>query len=178
MRLKRVPGDSTRPIMDRVKESLFNIIGWDIHGIRCLDMFAGTGSVGIECLSRGAEHCLFLDLHPAAIKTINENLQTTRLHDKATVLQTNAIEFVAKPPKQPFDLVYIAPPQYKKLWLDALRAVDNNPKLLADADAQVIVQIDPVELEDITLTNLQEKDRRKYGSTVLLFYVQAAATLK
>ncbi len=170
LRLKRVPGDSTRPIMDRVKESLFNIIGWDIKESRVLDMFAGTGSVGIEALSRGAEHCVFLDLHPAAIQTIKENLNSTRLIDKATVLQADALSYVRDSRRKTFDIVYIAPPQYKELWKDALLTVDANLNQLMTEYGQVIVQIDPVEDGSIALVNLKEVDRRKYGSTLLIFY--------
>ncbi len=170
LRLKRVPGDSTRPIMDRVKESLFNIIGWDIKEARLLDMFAGTGSVGIEALSRGADHCVFLDLHPSAIKIIKDNLKTTRLADRATVLQADALSYVSQAKKQAFDIIYIAPPQYKQLWIDALKAVDANLQNLATDYGQVIVQIDPVEDAQVELKRLTETDRRKYGSTLLIFY--------
>jgi 16S rRNA (guanine(966)-N(2))-methyltransferase RsmD len=73
-KLKMVPGDSTRPIMDRAKEALFNILGARVRGCSFLDLFAGTGSVGIEALSRGAERVLFVDNNRLAIRTIRENL--------------------------------------------------------------------------------------------------------
>ncbi|HNS38872.1 MAG TPA: RsmD family RNA methyltransferase, partial [Promineifilum sp.] len=81
-RLKLVPGDTTRPIMDRVKESLFNILG-DIQGTRWLDLYAGTGQVGIEALSRGAAAVVFIDKARAAIQTIRDNLNHTQLMDGA-----------------------------------------------------------------------------------------------
>ena len=90
-RLKLVPGDSTRPIMDRVKESLFNIIGRAILDADFLDLFAGTGSVGIEALSRGARHALLTDLDPRAIRTISDNLKLTGFSDRATVRKQDAL---------------------------------------------------------------------------------------
>ena len=81
-RLKLVPGDTTRPIMDRVKENLFNILGV-VNGTRWLDLFAGTGQVGIEALSRGAAEVIFIDKARAAIQTIRDNLAHTRLEDGA-----------------------------------------------------------------------------------------------
>ena len=79
VRLKQVDASITRPITDRVKEALFNIIGSDINNARILDMFAGTGSVGIEALSRGASYAMFLDVSSRAIDVINSNLSATKL---------------------------------------------------------------------------------------------------
>jgi len=167
-RLKLVPGDSTRPIMDRVKESLFNIIGREIYDTFFLDLFAGTGSVGIEALSRGAEHALFVDMDRAAIQTIQENLQIARLGDKATVQRMDALQLLKQQPRETYDFIYIAPPQFAGLWKDALLALESNPAWIPEGTA-VIVQIAPRELEDVELTYLQEYDRRKYGNTLLWF---------
>jgi len=82
IRIQSVPGDTTRPITDRVKESLFNIIGPDIVGSTFLDLFGGTGSVGIEALSRGAEAVTFVDLNSKSVNTIRANLAATRLEIK------------------------------------------------------------------------------------------------
>src|SRR5512138_3682216 len=92
-KLKLVPGDSTRPVMDRVKESLFNILGDWVRESRWLDLFAGTGSIGIEALSRGAASCLFLDLSRDAVRTVQENLQTTGLGQGAEVRRTDSLTF-------------------------------------------------------------------------------------
>ena len=92
MRLKQVDASITRPITDRVKEALFNIIGSDINNARILDMFAGTGSVGIEALSRGASYAMFLDVNFRAIDVINSNLRATKLSDKAQVQQADAFD--------------------------------------------------------------------------------------
>jgi len=176
-RLKPVPGDSTRPIMDRVKEALFSIIGREIYDARVLDLFAGTGSVGIEALSRGAAYALFTDLSRNAIRTIHQNLEITGLADLATVRRTDALAMLqGAPPAQPFDLIYIAPPQYKGLWLEVLKTIDANPAWVPDDETEIIVQIDPQEYEETKFTHLEVTDTRKYGNTMLIFYTRIEET--
>ncbi len=167
--LKLVPGDTTRPVMDRVKEALFNIIGRDIYDAVFLDLFAGTGSVGIEALSRGAAKATFVDLEPKAIKTIQDNLAATKLAEKAVVKRADALKFIEQPPFEAFDFIYIAPPQYKSLWLDAIKLLDTNEAWIKP-DTEVIVQIDPHEEVDIDLKHLETTDKRKYGNTLLWFF--------
>jgi 16S rRNA (guanine(966)-N(2))-methyltransferase RsmD len=169
LRIKPVPGDSTRPITDRVKEALFNIIGPDIEDALVLDLFGGTGSVGIEALSRGARFVQFIDNNHHAVDTIKSNLQTTNLKDKAKVHLADAFSFIKKGSSIEFDYIYIAPPQYKNLWQKAILEVDSQPGFLKD-DSWVIVQIHPVEYEKMELAHLQEFEQRKYGSTLLIFY--------
>jgi RNA methyltransferase, RsmD family len=169
IRLQSVPGDITRPITDRVKEAVFNIISPDLPGGNFLDLFGGTGSVGIEALSRGAESATFIDLHSQAVNTIKSNLTTTHLESKAKVHQMDAFRFLAGPVSQKYDYIYIAPPQYKQMWLTALHLVDEHLGWLVE-DGWVIVQIHPVELEEVEFVNLVEFDRRQYGSTLVLFY--------
>ena len=124
-----VPGKGTRPILDRVKTALFDILRPRIEGMQLLDLFAGSGSVGIEALSQGASHCTFIDLGREAIATIKKNLDATGFADRATVVQTNGLEFL-KTARGPYDLIYIAPPQYKNLWVDAVRLLAVRPELL------------------------------------------------
>lgn len=174
-RLKMVPGDSTRPIMDRVKEALFSIIGYDILDSLFIDLFAGTGSVGIEALSRGAARATFIDLDGRAIKTINENLVATRFTDRATVRRTDAIELIRSRPLDDYDFIYVAPPQYKGLWLQTLQALDNNPAWIPPG-VTVIVQIDPTEREPFAFHHLALYDERKYGKTLLLFFIGEGET--
>jgi 16S rRNA (guanine(966)-N(2))-methyltransferase RsmD len=168
-KLRSVPGSSTRPITDRTKESLFNIIGADIIGAFFLDLFGGTGSVGIEALSRGAEQAVFFDLDHRAIETIHANLATTGFQDRAIVKRGDALKFLTDSPIGIFDYIYIAPPQYKSLWKQALKLIDKNPAWMS-LDAWVIVQIHPKEFEEFDLKNLKELDQRQYGSTLLVFY--------
>jgi 16S rRNA (guanine(966)-N(2))-methyltransferase RsmD len=168
-KLRAVPGDTTRPITDRVKESLFNILGGDIQEASFLDLFAGTGSVGIEALSRGAAYARFLDINPNAIKTIRLNLQQTGLAGQAHVLRVDAFQYLQSQPDRRFDYVYIAPPQYKEMWLQAIKAVNERSDWLSD-DAWVMVQIHPKEYKHVNCNQLQVFDQRKYGSTLLVFY--------
>ena len=168
-KLKSVPGEGTRPVTDRVKESLFDILGADVRGARFLDLFAGTGGVGIEALSRGAAEAVFVEQGRAALETIRANLAITHLADRARVVRADVFTFLASAPDAPFDYIYIAPPQYKDLWAQTLRALDANPAWLS-GDAQVIVQIHPREFEELPLEHLALVDQRKYGSTVLCFY--------
>ncbi len=169
LRLKTVPGNSTRPITDRVKEALFNILGADIHHATLLDIFAGTGAVGIEALSRGADFVRMLDLNRLAIQVIRQNLEHTHFTDSAEVIQTDALAYIQRIPDKTFDYIYVAPPQYKQMWLDALNKFDLQPDWLA-VDGWLIVQIHPVEYEAVKLSNFQEFEHRKYGSTMLVFF--------
>jgi 16S rRNA (guanine966-N2)-methyltransferase len=169
MRLRPVPGDTTRPITDRVKEALFNILGDDILEATLLDLFAGTGSVGIEALSRGASFVRFVDKSRQAVETIHHNLHHTHLHENAEVIQMDAFNLLKKPPDRNFDYVFIAPPQYKELWQKALQDLDTNPGWLSH-EAWVVVQIDPLEYQKKSYTNFKEFEQRRYGSTLLIFY--------
>lgn len=170
--LKLVPGDTTRPIMDRVKESLFSIIGRDIIDASFCDLYAGTGSVGIEALSRGGKQATFIDLESRAIDTIRANLRVTKLEDKATVRRADALALLTQPQAPPFDFIYVAPPQYKELWANTLELLEVAQGWFHD-DSSIIVQIDPTERKDIPLHRLRLEDERQYGSTLLLFYVVA-----
>jgi 16S rRNA (guanine966-N2)-methyltransferase len=172
-KLKLVPGDSTRPIMDRVKEALFNILGMGIRGCSFLDLFAGTGSVGIEALSRGAERVLFIDNDRLAVRTVHENLEHTRLADRAEVLRADAFVYLQRQNPEAFEYIYVAPPQYKGMWKRILLALDENPAHL-QPDGVVVVQIDPSEREEVALRVLRQYDERLYGRTLLWFFERPA----
>lgn len=168
-KLQSVPGDSTRPITDRAKEALFSILGDWIYDTRVLDLFGGTGAIGIEALSRGAAFAHFIDRNRKAVQTIQANLAHCKLAEYAEVAQGDSFAFLESYRGAPFDLIYIAPPQYQGLWHKALMLVDQNPDLLASFGA-VIVQIHPREDQAIELNFLEEYDRRQYGSVLLIFY--------
>jgi len=169
IRLQDVPGDITRPVTDRVKEAFFNILTTDIVDANFLDLFGGTGSIGIEALSRGARSCTFIDLHSQAINVIKANLVSTKLETNARVHQMDAFRFLESSQSEKFEYIYIAPPQYKEMWIRTLKLIDQKLDLLSE-DGWVVVQIHPVELTEVELVNLHEFDRREYGSTVLLSY--------
>jgi 16S rRNA (guanine(966)-N(2))-methyltransferase RsmD len=133
-----------------------------------LDVFAGTGAVGIEALSRGAAEVEFLDSSAAAVRTIRANLAATGLAAGARVAQCDAFAFLRQAPG-PYDLVFVAPPQYRGLWRQALEALDARPELVAE-EGVVVVQIDPSEEEPLELAQFEAFDRRRYGRVVLLFF--------
>lgn len=168
-KLKMVPGEDTRPVMDRVKEACFNIIGSSIVEARFLDLFAGTGSVGIEALSRGAAQVVFVERMPLALKTIRQNLALTQLQDGAEVVAADVFQYLKRPPGEGFDYIYVAPPQYRKMWTRTLRILDTAPDFFRP-DGVAIVQIDPEEYVEADLTQLELYDQRIYGRTMLCFY--------
>ena len=171
-KLKAVPGATTRPITDRTKEALFSILGDWIINRRVLDLFGGTGAVGIEALSRGAGHVTFIEKSADATRTIGHNLQLTGLAKKALVKRGDAFKFLRSPPAntEPFDLIYIAPPQYQSLWAGAISFIDQELEQWLRPDGAIIAQIHPTEFKELLLQNLILYDQRKYGSTLLCFY--------
>lgn len=169
MILKSVPGDSTRPVTDRVKEAVFNIIGGDIAGAAFFDVFGGTGSIGLEAASRGASAVRFCEANRAACSVLQSNIKLTRQEKIARVIGGDAFHYLRSIPDRSFEYIYIAPPQYKQMWQRALRLIDDNDAWLSD-DGWIIVQIHPVEREEIALENFECFDERKYGSTLLMFF--------
>jgi 16S rRNA (guanine966-N2)-methyltransferase len=170
-KLKSVPGDTTRPVMDRVKEALFNILADDVIDSNWWDLFGGTGAIGIEAISRGASFVRFTDLNRAPVETIKENVEHCGFTKQTEIRRGDAFSLLAAKADRQFEYIYIAPPQYKQMWLTALRLVDDSINWLTE-DGTVIVQIDPTEYEEVELKNLVEGEQRKYGSTLLIFYDQ------
>ena len=171
----KTPG--TRPIIDRVKTALFDILSWRIEDARFLDLFAGTGGVGIEALSRGAASATFIEMSLPIIKLIRENLQITELSEHAEVLHMDSFKFLQShaagmgKDARVYDMIYIAPPQYQEMAARALGLLDTSP-LLAE-DGLAIVQIHPKERPGVAaldLSRLAQTDERRYGSTLLMFY--------
>lgn len=159
--------------MDRVKESLFNILGEDIAEARVLDLFAGTGSVGIEALSRGAAYAEFVESGRGAAGVIRENLQLTELSALARIVRSDVFIYLRNAPREGFDYVHVAPPQYQALWSKTLQALNAKPAWV-NPDGVVCVQIDPKEYAPQTLSHFELFDERKYGSTLLCLYERVA----
>lgn len=168
-KLRSVPGDTTRPVTDRVKEALFNILAGDVTGSRWWDVFAGTGAIGIEALSRGAAFVRFTDLNRAPVETVKLNVAHCGFSAQAEIRRGDAFTMLSRGADAQFEYIYIAPPQYKEMWEKALELVDEDTSWLSE-DGWVIVQIDPREYKDLALQNLEEIEQRKYGSTLLIFY--------
>ena len=120
--LKELPGMDTRPTTDRVKEGLFNIIQFDIEGRRILDLFAGTGQLGIECLSRGAAFCDFVDAAPAAMKIVKGNVAACRLTDKSAFHQKDFSAFLNGVTGK-YDLIFLDPPYGTGLLEEAISRI-------------------------------------------------------
>ncbi len=166
--LLAVPGDTTRPILDRVKKPLFDILRPQITEMVVLDLFAGSGSVGIEALSEGASFCTFVDLEPKAVSVIKKNIENTDFSKQSEVFNSDAFQFLRRA-KKTYDLIYVAPPQYKGIWIEALRAISERSHLLSNTGL-VIAQIDPKEYEKLNFSTFTEVSARKYGKTLLLFF--------
>ena len=172
-KLKSPTTSETRPILDRVKTSLFDILSGDVVDARVLDLFAGAGQVGIEALSRGAASATFIELSQQVAQLVRENLTHTRLDANAEVIRGDAFSFLrtARSQRRVYDLIYIAPPQYKGMAAQALAQLDREP--LTEPGGIVITQTHPRERSDfdgLALSRLRRYDERVYGSTLLLFY--------
>lgn len=118
-RLKTLDGQDVRPTTDRVKEAIFSILQWELPAASVLDLFAGSGQLGIEALSRGAGHCVFVDVSRDSVAVVRENLQATHLMEQATLLTTDAISYL-KHCNRSFDIVLLDPPYESTLLNQAL----------------------------------------------------------
>ena len=117
--LKSLEGDATRPTSERIKEAMFSSIQFDIEGRRVLDLFAGSGQLGIEALSRGAEKCVFTDASQNVIDVVKRNVKKTGFDAQAVICRTDYASFL-KGTKETFDIAFIDPPYMKGLTVDAL----------------------------------------------------------
>ncbi|HKF39041.1 MAG TPA: 16S rRNA (guanine(966)-N(2))-methyltransferase RsmD [Ktedonobacteraceae bacterium] len=180
-KLKAPKTAGTRPIIDRVKTALFDILSTRVDDARFLDLFAGTGSVGIEALSRGAASATFIEMNYSVLKVVRENLKITGLGDRAETLHVDAFKFLqsytsnnrssAGSQEREYEIIYVAPPQYQEMAARALQLLDT-ARLVPDTGL-VIVQIHPKErpvVAAVPLTRLILTGERKYGSTLLMFY--------
>ncbi|MCR4434231.1 MAG: 16S rRNA (guanine(966)-N(2))-methyltransferase RsmD [Clostridiales bacterium] len=175
-KLKTVKGDTTRPTSDRVKESLFNILAGRLKDADVLDIYAGTGNLGIEALSRGAGTAVFVDKSRECTDIIKDNLVHTKLVEKATVITADvdtALTRLAQSGKQ-FDLVFADPPYNKNILFDTLNNLVNHD-IMKDGGIVVAERDvdDPVPLEAGFLKLYREQ---KYGGTVLSFYIWEKAS--
>jgi 16S rRNA (guanine966-N2)-methyltransferase len=131
-RLQFPPLPGLRPSPDRVRETLFNWLAAELPGGRCLDLFAGSGALGLEALSRGAAHCTFVDSQPAACRQIEAHLRTLRC-SRASVACLEAQRWLAQTPVAPVDIVFLDPPFRSELLGDACALLEQRGWLNADA---------------------------------------------
>lgn len=161
-RLVAPPGDATRPTSDRVREALFSVLGRSVEGARVLDLFAGSGALGIEALSRGAAAAVFVDRAPAAIKAVRTNLAALGIEADVRRLEARAALRAASARAEAYDLVFLDPP-YRRAAALGRELSEALPAVLAPG-ARVISESDrrePLELA-LALT-----DERRYGDTVI-----------
>lgn len=170
-KLKTVKGNTTRPTSDRVKESLFNIISARIPDANVLDLFAGTGNLGIEALSRGAGSAVFIDKSAECYSVINENLLHTKLHERAAVF-TGEVEHVlgriAREGRK-FDIVFLDPPYNKNFIQETLKIIVNSD--IMNQNGIVIAERDVDDILPEEVGRLKLIRDQKYGDTVLSFYI-------
>ena len=166
LRAPRTP--ATRPITDRAKESLFAILAPRLPGARFLDLFAGTGSVGIEALSRGCAHATFVERSASALADIRHNLEVTGLAARADVAARDVFAYLRGTPT-PYEVIFVAPPQWHELWQRAVTLLDSRPGWLADG-ALVIAQHDPAESTALDLGRLETTDERTYARVRFTFF--------
>ncbi|MCI6499208.1 16S rRNA (guanine(966)-N(2))-methyltransferase RsmD [Lachnospiraceae bacterium HCP1S3_C3] len=137
LRLKTIEGNGTRPTTDRIKETLFNMINDRLYDCRFLDLFSGSGAIGIEALSRGAREAVFVENNKKAVSCIKENLKFTKLIDRAQIIERNAESAVAGLSGR-FDVIFMDPPydnEYEKKMLELISKSD-----IADRDTLIIVE--------------------------------------
>lgn len=161
-------GSDTRPTTDRARESLFNVLAHgknsiSLDGARVADVFAGTGAVGLEALSRGAAHCSFVENGRPALKVLEANIRKCRAEAQAQVMRADGL---TPPPAQPFDLVFVDPPYHKDYGSQSLAALVQAGWVAPGGMA--VVQIHPRETLVIP-EGIEKLDERKYGSTLFHF---------
>ncbi len=138
-KLNTLEGLDTRPTTDRIKETLFNIIGFDLYDACFLDVYSGSGQIAIEALSRGAKEAFLIDNNKKAIEIIKDNLKATKLFDKATVINKEALLALNEiKHHKPFDFIFIDPPYAAGFEPQVLESIKAND--LADADTIVIIE--------------------------------------
>lgn len=167
--LKSLKGNDIRPTTDKIKETLFNILMPYVYDCNFLDLFAGTGAIGIEALSRGAKKAVFAENNKMAVKCINENLEHTRLIDRAEVFCMDAVSLIKTHKiNDKYDIIFIDPPYYEKYYKPTLDAIKNSD-ILAD-DGMVILECDGKNKDDFYDINGFEVFRIKdYGNIAHIF---------
>lgn len=172
--LKTVPGLATRPTTDRIKETLFNMIQDELYGARFLDLFSGSGAIGIEALSRGAEKAVFVEKNPAAVRCIRENLRFTRLEADAFVVQADVfaaldrLEAQSRDKKEPFDIIFMDPPYNQLLERQVLTELASG--MLADENTLFIVEASlETDFSYLEELGFQVLKRKEYKTNVHMF---------
>ena len=167
IQLKTPEGMQTRPTTDRVKEALFSIIHFDIPGAKVLDLFGGTGQLGIEALSRGADSAVFVDAREDACKIIRENLKRTKLEGQGKVVSSDYLEYLRRS-REKFNIIILDPPYAEVFLENALNCVAEIDILQTGG---IIVTERPLGKELLCeFDGLTRSKDYKYGNTLLTLY--------
>lgn len=172
-KLKAPRGNQTRPTADRVKESIFNILGRIVEDAKVLDLFGGTGNLGLETLSRGAESAVFIDKSPASINLIKENSIITKLGGRTEVIKTDSLKALDRfiQDGRQFDLIFCDPPYNNGLVQLVLRKIDNSQILTSNG--MIIVEHSKHEPIHTDFAQLVLKRTEKYGETLVSFVTRS-----
>ncbi len=136
--LRSLEGDATRPTVDRYKETLFNVLQADIPGCRFLDLFAGSGAIGIEALSRGARHAVLVENSRKAMAVIKENIHFTKFEDESDLILSDAVSYVRGLPTVDFDVIFMDPPYNHELEIAVLEVLAG--KKFKNPNVRIVVE--------------------------------------
>ena len=170
-KLATVRGLKTRPTADRVRESIFNILGNCIRGAQVLDLYAGTGAMGIEALSRGAESVLFADDHKAALNALKKNIKACSLENRANTIKWNIIQNldIIRSYRPVFNLVFLDPPYNKNMIQPTLSNLGTSRCL--ETGSRLVLEHSPLEPVPEILPEFEISDQRRYGKTLVSFLI-------
>jgi len=170
-KLVTVRGLKTRPTADRVRESIFNILGNSVRAARVLDLYAGTGAMGIEALSRGAKSVLFADDHKAALAALEKNIKTCSLENRVDTIKWNVFKNlnIIRSHRPAFNLVFLDPPYNKNMIQPTLSNLGRSRCL--ENGSRLALEHSPLEPIPETLPGFKISDQRRYGKTLVSFLI-------
>lgn len=171
LRLAGISDATTRPTADRVKEALFNILADRAEGAIVLDLFAGSGALGIEALSRGAQRAVFVERDRNAVRVVQENLRRARYRTEATIVAADAFSVLNNPARLggPFDIIFADPPYHGQLAAKVLAALEDGS--LLTADGLLVIEHERREELPPRRANVEQIRSARYGDTMLSFFV-------
>ena len=170
IQLKTPTGLSTRPTTDRVKESLFGILGCLVEDARVLDVFAGTGNLSLESLSRGASSAIVIDKSANCQRIIRENAVKTRLDERLTILKGDGLRYLAQYASEgrDFDLIFADPP-YEQGFVEKVVTLVDGSDVLADGGVLIVEHSKKEMIDETSLAKLDIRRQERYGETVVTF---------
>ena len=168
-KLFTLEGETTRPTLDRVKESMFNIIQNEVQNSIFIDLFSGSGAIGLEAASRGAKRVILCDKSKQAINIINKNIEKTHLKEKVELYNLDYELLLKTKIKEQADIIYIDPPYKSDFAINAVNVILENR--LVSEDSTIIIETDEEEkiLRELEKIEIKITDKRKYGRAILIF---------